>query len=102
MAGVAATLALASGIGQQLLYLVGLYAPLEAATQRAAVAAVGSALLFALVHLPLLLAPNGGDVLAALAKATLFQSGLGLIACLAFQRHRAVVPIGIAHALAIG
>ena len=99
---VGATLALPSGIGQQLLYLVGLYAPLEAATQRAAAAAVGSALLFALVHVPLLLEPNGGDVVAALANAMLFQSGVGLIACLAFQRHRAVVPIGVAHALAIG
>jgi hypothetical protein len=97
-----ATLALPSGIGQQLLYLVGLFAPLEAATQRAAAAAVAAALVFALVHVPLVLEPNGGDVMAALANAVLFQSGVGLIACLAYQRHRAVVPIGIAHALAIG
>jgi hypothetical protein len=99
---VGATLALPSGIGQQLLYLVGLYAPLEAATHRPGAAALISALLFALIHVPLLLVPNGGDVLAALANAMLFQAGVGLIACLAYQRHRAVVPIGIAHALAIG
>jgi hypothetical protein len=94
-------LALPSGIGQQLLYLLGLYAPLEAASRRPAVAAVASSLLFALVHLPLLLEPSGGDTLAAAANAVLFQSGVGLIACLAYQRHRAAVPIGIAHALAI-
>jgi hypothetical protein len=99
---VGAMLALPSGIGQQLLYLVGLYGPLEASTQRAAAAAVVSALLFALVHVPLLLEPNGGDVVAALANAVLFQASVGLIACLAYQRHRAVVPIGVAHALAIG
>jgi hypothetical protein len=27
---------------------------------------------------------------------------VGLAACLAYRRHRAVVPIGVAHALAIG
>jgi hypothetical protein len=97
-----ATLALPSGIGQQLLYLVGLYAPLEAAMHRPAAAALISALLFALIHVPLVMEPNGGDVLAALANAMLFQSGVGFIACLAYQRHRAVVPIGVAHALAIG
>ncbi len=99
---VGAALALPSGIGQQLLYLVGLYAPLEAASRHAAAAAVTSALLFALVHVPLLLAPNGGDLLAALANGVLFQASVGLVACLAYQRHRAVVPIGVVHALAIG
>ena len=100
LAGVA--LALPGGIGQQLLYLLGLYGPLEAATRHAAAAAVVSALLFALIHVPLLIEPNGGDVVAALANAVLFQASVGLVACLAYQRHRAVVPIGVAHALAIG
>ena len=93
--------ALPSGMGQQLLYLLGLYAPLEALRGHAAVAAVGSALLFATLHLPLLVEPNEGDWVAAFANAILFQASVGLIACLAYQRHRAVVPIGIAHALAI-
>ncbi len=99
---IGAALALPSGIGQQVLYLLGLFAPMEAASRRPAAAAVVSALLFGLVHVPLLVAPNGGDALAAVANAVLFQSGVGLVACLAYQRHRAVVPIGVAHALAIG
>lgn len=97
-----AAIALPSGIGQQLLYLLGLYAPLEALRLRAAGAAVASALLFALVHVPLLTASNHGDLLAAFANAVLFQASVGLIAVLAYQRHRAAVPIGVAHALAIG
>lgn len=99
---VGAAAALPSGIGQQLLYLVGLYAPLEAATRRAAASAVAAALVFALVHVPLVLEENQGDLLAGFANAMLFQAGVGLVACLAYQRHRAVVPIGVAHALAIG
>lgn len=95
-------LALPSGLGQQLLYLLGLFAPLEAALGRAALAAVVAALAFALVHVPLLLDANGGDLLAATANAVLWQSGVGLAAVLAYRRHRAVVPIGVAHALAIG
>lgn len=97
----AVLIALPSGIGQQLLYLLGLYGPLEALRGRAAMAAVGAALLFGLIHVPLLLEPNGGDLLAAFANGVLFQASVGLIACLAYQRHRAVVPIGVAHALAI-
>ena len=96
-----AVVALPSGIGQQLLYLSGLYAPLEAVRGHAALAAVGSALIFALIHVPFLIEPNHGDVIAALANAVLFQASVGLIACLAYQRHRAAVPIGVAHALAI-
>lgn len=97
-----ALLALPSGIGQQLLYLVGLFAPLEALRSRSSLAAVTAALVFALLHVPLNLAPNEGDMAAALANAVLFQASVGMIACLAFTRHRAVVPIGVAHALAIG
>jgi hypothetical protein len=97
-----ATLALPSGIGQEVLYLIGLFAPLEAFSGRAAMAAVVSALLFALMHVPHLLDANGADLAAAVANAVLFQASVGLIACLAYRRHRAPVPIGIAHALAIG
>jgi len=99
---VGAALALPSGIGQQLLYLVGLFGPLEAVTRRPALAAVVAALVFALVHVPLLLPANHDDLAAAVANAVLFQSGVGLVAVLAYRRHRAVVPIGVAHALAIG
>jgi hypothetical protein len=97
----ATVVVLPSGIGQQLLYLLGLYAPLEALRGRAGVAAVSAALLFGLVHVPLLVEPNHGDIVAAFANAVLFQSSVGLIAVLAYQRHRAVVPIGVAHAMAI-
>jgi membrane protease YdiL (CAAX protease family) len=93
--------ALPSGIGQQLLFLLGLFGPLEAATRRPAAAAVISSLAFALVHVPLILDENHGDLLAAVANAILFQASVGLIAALAYTRHRAAVPIGVAHALAI-
>ena len=99
---VGAVAALPSGIGQQLLFLPGLFAPLEAVSRRPAAAAVLAGLLFGLVHVPLVLDANDGDPLAAVANAVLFQSSVGLIACLAYQRHRAAVPIGVAHALAIG
>jgi hypothetical protein len=98
---VAALLALPSGIGQELMYLLGLYAPFEALRRHAALAAVLSALLFGLLHVPFLLEPNHGDVVAALANAVLFQASVGLVAVLAYQRHRAAVPIGMVHALAI-
>ncbi len=95
-------LALPSGIGQQLLLLVGLYAPLEAVTRRPASAAVVAALAFAAVHVPMVIGENGGDLWAAYANVIVWQSGVGLVAVLAFQRHRAAVPIGVAHAAAIG
>jgi hypothetical protein len=97
----AAAVALPSGIGQQLLYLIGLFAPLEALRGRAPMAAVIAALLFGVVHVPLLLDANHGDLLAAMANAVLFQASVGLIAVLAYTRHRAAVPIGVAHAMAI-
>jgi hypothetical protein len=99
---VGATLALPSGIGQELLYLVGLFAPLEAVLRRGDTAAVTAALVFGLIHVPFNLAVNGDDLAAAAANAVLYQSAVGIIACLAFVRHRAVIPIGVAHALAIG
>ncbi|CAN5838241.1 hypothetical protein BH23CHL8_BH23CHL8_15740 [soil metagenome] len=102
LAFVGVVLALPSGIGQQLLYLLGLFSPLEALRGRTDMAAVTAALVFGAVHVPLNVPANGGDVLAALANAVLFQSSVGLIACLAVARHRAVLPLGVAHALAIG
>jgi hypothetical protein len=102
LAFVGVVLALPSGIGQQVLYLLGLFAPLEAWGDRRAAAAVVAAFVFAALHVPLNLAANDGDWLAALANAVLFQASVGLIACLAYTRHRAAVPIGVAHALAIG
>ena len=99
---VGALVALPSGIGQELLYLLGLFAPLEAATRRPALAGVVAALVFALIHVPLLLDINGGQVWAATANAVIFQSGVGLVAVVAYRRHRAAVPIGVAHALAMG
>lgn len=61
-----------------------------------------SALIFAALHVPQNMAANEGDVLAAIANAVLFQASVGLVACLAYTRHRAVVPLGVAHAIAIG
>ena len=98
---VALVLALPSGVGQQLLYLLGLYAPLEAVRRRVDVVAVGSAMVFGLLHVPFVLEANGGDLLASLANVVLFQASVGLVACIAFVRHRAAVPIGVVHALAI-
>lgn len=92
---------LLSGVIQQVSYLVGLFVPLEAGARRTDLAAVGAALLFAAVHLPFNVEPNGGDWLAAAANAVIFQASVGLIACLAFVRHRAALPIGLAHGLAI-
>ena len=103
---VAAALALPSGIGQQVLYLLGLFAPLEAARGRTDLVAVASALLFAALlfaalHVPFVMEINGNDLVASLANVVIFQASVGLIACLAFVRHRAAVPIGMAHGLAI-
>ena len=98
---VAAALALPSGIGQQVLYLLGLFAPLEAARGRTDLVAVASALLFAALHVPFVMEINGNDLVASLANVVIFQASVGIIACLAFVRHRAAVPIGMAHGLAI-
>ncbi len=94
-------LALPSGIIQQVLLLLGLFAPLEAWSRRPGWAALLAAALFALLHIPTVMEPNEGDLLAACANVVLFQLSVGMIAVLAFRRHRAAVPIGVAHALAI-
>jgi hypothetical protein len=95
-------LALPSGIVQQLLLLLGLFAPLEAWSARPGWAALAAASLFALLHVPTVLEPNEGDIMAAYANVMLFQLSVGMIAILAFRRHRAAAPVGFAHALAIG
>lgn len=97
----AALLALPSGVGQQLLFLVGLFAPLEAVTRRTDLSAVVAALVFAALHVPFDLPANGGDLPAAFANSVFYQGSAALVACLAFARHRAPVPIGVVHAVAI-
>ena len=92
---------LPSGIAQQLLLLVGLFAPLEAWSGRPGWAALTAASLFALLHVPIVLPANGHDMVAAFANAAIFQLTVGFIAVLAYRRHRAAVPIGVAHGLTI-
>jgi len=94
--------ALPSGVIQQVLLLLGLFAPLEAWSRRPGWSALLAAAIFALLHVPTVMEPNEGDLLAAYANVVLFQLSVGMIAVLAFRRHRAAVPIGVAHALAIG
>lgn len=90
---------LTSGIIQQLLLQVGLTARLEAVTGRGDVAAVLAALGFGIVHAPLDLAQAGGDWSLALANAIVLQAVVGLVFCLAYQRHRAPLGLGFCHAL---
>jgi hypothetical protein len=90
---------LSSGIVQQLLLQIGLTARLEALTGRGDVAAVGAALGFGLVHVPLDLGQAGGDWSLAFANAVILQMVVGLVFCLAFQRHRAPLGLGFGHAL---
>jgi hypothetical protein len=93
--------ALISGIVQQLLFLPLLFVSLEATLRRRSAAAVIAALIFGAIHVPMNLEPNGGDLIAAVANAVVLQASVGLIACMAFVRHRAALPIGVAHALTI-
>lgn len=93
--------ALPSGIVQQLLLLVGLFAPLEAWSKRPGWAALGAASVFAVLHVPIVMPQNGDDLVAAFANAAIFQLTVGFIAILAYRRHRAAVPIGVAHGLTI-
>ena len=99
--GLAVILALPSGIGQQVAFLLGFFAPLEAVLRRTDGAAVLAALTFGSLHVPMNLPQADGDLLLAMANAMVFQATVGAIACLAYVRHRAAVPIGVAHALAI-
>lgn len=102
MLGPAALLAgLTSGIVQELLFLPMVFASLEAVIGRRDTAAVVAALVFGSIHVPMNLAAANGDWLAALANAVFYQSLVGLIVCMAYTRHRAALPIGIAHGLTI-
>lgn len=94
-------IALPSGITQQLLLLVGLFGPLEAWSRRPGWAALGAAVVFAVLHVPIVMPQNGDDLLAATANAAIFQLTVGYIAVMAYRRHRAAIPIGVAHGLTI-
>jgi hypothetical protein len=94
-------IALPSGLIQQLLLQLGLSARLEAVTARRDLAAVIAAVAFGLPHAPLNLAQAGGDWSLALANALVLQAPIGLIFCLAYQRHRAPLALGTVHALVI-
>jgi hypothetical protein len=96
-----ALVALPSGLLQELGFLIGFFAPLEAVLGRTDRAAILSALVFGLLHVPMNLGQADGDLLLAAANAVVFQASVGAIACLGFVRHRAAVPLGVAHALAI-
>ena len=93
--------ALPAGLLQQLALLIGLFAPLEAVLGRTDRAAVLAALMFGVLHVPMNLTQAGGELWLAAANALVFQATVGAIACLGFVRHRAAVPLGLAHALAI-
>ena len=92
---------LTSGVIQQLLFLPMVCASMEAVVGRRDAAAVLSALVFASIHVPMNLAANGDDWVAALANAVFYQASVGLIVCMAYTRHRAALPLGLAHGLAI-
>jgi hypothetical protein len=96
-----ALFALPSGIGQQVALLLGFFGPLEAVLRRTDLAAVVTALVFGLLHVPMDLPQAGGDLWLAAANAVVFQATVGAIACLGYVRHRAAVPLGVVHALAI-
>jgi hypothetical protein len=92
---------LASGVVQELLFLPMVFASLEAVLGRRDRAVVVAALIFGSIHVPMNLAASNGDWLAALANAVFYQSLVGAIVCMAYTRHRAELPIGVAHGLTI-
>jgi hypothetical protein len=92
-------IAIPSGILQQVLLQVGMTARTEAIVGRRDLAAVVAALGFGLVHIPLNLPQAEGDWLVAAANAMVLQAGIGLVACGAYLRHRAPLPLGTAHAM---
>lgn len=92
---------LTSGIVQELLFLPMVFASLEAVLGRPDRAAVIAALVFGSIHVPMNLAASNGDWLAAAANAVFYQSLVGLIVCMAYTRHRAALPLGVAHGLTI-
>jgi Type II CAAX prenyl endopeptidase Rce1-like len=98
---VGALIALPSGIGQQIALLLGFFGPLEAVLRRTDLAAVVTAVVFGLLHVPMNLPQAGGDPWLAGANAVVFQATVGAIACLGYVRHRAAVPLGVVHAMAI-
>jgi hypothetical protein len=92
---------LGSGVIQELLFLPMVFASLEAVVGRKDLAVVGAALVFGSIHVPMNLAASDGDWFAALANAVFYQALVGFIVCMAYTRHRAAVPLGVAHGLTI-
>jgi hypothetical protein len=101
MLAIGMLVALPSGIIQQLLLQLGVTARLEAVTGRREVAAVLAAIAFGLPHVPLDLGQAGGDWTLALANAFVLQVPIGLAFCLAYQRHRAPLALGVIHGIVI-
>jgi hypothetical protein len=93
--------ALVSGIFQQVLLQDGLVARLEALIRRSDVAAVLAALAFGVAHAPMNLHQAQGDHLLALSASLVFQAPIGLVFIIGYLRHRASVPLGVAHGFAI-
>jgi hypothetical protein len=98
---IAVTVALPSGVLQQVLLQVGLTSRLEAIARNAAVAAMIAALAFGLLHAPVNLSLAGGDWAIAVANALVLQTPIGLAFCVAYQRHRAPLALGAVHAIAM-
>jgi hypothetical protein len=94
-------IALPSGIFQQVGLLIGLVARLEAVIGRPDAAAVVGALLFGLAHTGMNLGYAGGDPVLAVSSSIVLQGTIALVFCLAFLRHRAALPLGVAHAIVI-
>jgi membrane protease YdiL (CAAX protease family) len=86
---------------QQVLLHDGLVARVEALSRRTDVAAVLAALAFGVAHAPMNLPQAQGDHLLALSAALVFQAPIGLVFIVGYLRHRASVPLGVAHGFAI-
>ncbi len=93
--------ALVSGIFQQVLLQDGLVARLEALSRRTDAAAVLAALAFGVAHAPMNLQQAQGDHVLALSASLVFQAPIALVFIVGYLRHRASVPLGVAHGFAI-
>jgi hypothetical protein len=96
-----ALLALPSGVIQQVLLQEGLIARLEALGARTDVAAIIGALAFGVAHAPMNLQQAQGDHVLALTGSLVYQALIGLVFIIGYVRHRAAVPLGIIHGIAI-
>lgn len=98
---IALAAAVPSGIAQQVVVQAGLQSRFEAVTRRADLAAVLTAVGFGITHTPLNLPLAGGDFWLALGAGLVFQAPIGLVFCIGYVRHRAPLPLGMVHAIAI-